>query len=103
MVSIETKGHFLVGFYLKITYHFYLSIEIIIFNIQYFCEDTCVHLKYNFPCFFFIKFFQHMLLTKFQFTDLMFNQVPQFAMQIRMAFYILLEGGNSRIQIKFYD
>jgi hypothetical protein len=44
-----------------------------------------------------------MLLTKFQFTDLMFNQVPQFAMQIRMAFYILLEGGNSRIQIKFYD
>jgi hypothetical protein len=42
-----------------------------------------------------------MLVTKFQFTDLMFNQVPQFAMQIRMAFIFLLEGGHSRIQIKF--
>lgn len=40
-----------------------------------------------------------MLVKKFQFTDLMFNQVPQFAMQIRMAFifYWRVDTPESRL------
>jgi hypothetical protein len=42
-----------------------------------------------------------MLVTKFQFTDLMFNQIPQCAMQIRMAFIFYWRVVTSESKLSF--